>query len=333
MNFLEPEIKLNQEKFDKILSLIKENDKIIVFRHIMPDFDALGCQFGLATWLKDNFPEKEIKTVGDNHVTFTNRLFPEVDKVNDNYLNSDFLAFILDVGDKKRIADPRFEKAKYVVKIDHHPCVDKVAELEINQLEKASAAEIVANMLLYFRNFGYKLTKEAAKYLYIGMVGDSGRFLYNSVSPFSFSVAAEIVNTGIEITKIYENMYQKNIKDLEILKFIMNNYKISEQGVCYYILKQEDLERFNLTCERGKENVNFFSNFEGINIWCSITEDITEPCYRISIRSRNYRIDLAANKFKGGGHEQAAGCQITDLSELDEFIKELDLVVKNNVRS
>ena len=47
--------------FNKILRAIKRYDRIVVFRHIMPDFDALGTQMGLYTWLKDNFPNKEVK--------------------------------------------------------------------------------------------------------------------------------------------------------------------------------------------------------------------------------------------------------------------------------
>ena len=70
-----------------------------------------------------------------------------------------------------------------------------------------------------------------------------------------------------------------------------------------------------------------FSNIKGINIWCSITEDTTEPCYRISIRSRYYTINGVAQEFKGGGHAQAAGAQIKDLTELDSFISRLDELV------
>lgn len=82
-----------------------------------------------------------------------------------------------------------------------------------------------------------------------------------------------------------------------------------------------------MTSDRGKENVNLFSNIEGINIWCSITEDITEPCFRISIRSRDYTVNGVASMFKGGGHAQASGAQIKDLTELDSFIAALDNLV------
>ena len=49
-----------------MLSAIKRYDRIAIFRHIMPDYDALGSQMGLATWIKDNFPNKEVHVLGDN---------------------------------------------------------------------------------------------------------------------------------------------------------------------------------------------------------------------------------------------------------------------------
>lgn len=330
-NYIVEEGKKFSQEYNKIEELIKRFNRIAVFRHIRPDFDALGTQFGLATWLKDNYPNKEIKVFGDNHVVFTPRgLFPETDKENDEWFNKEFLAIIVDVGDVKRIADPRFQKATLKVKVDHHPETDKVFDVSVVDTEKAAASELVLNMLLNFKG-DYKLTKEAASYFYIALAGDSGRFQFSSTTPHTFQIATLLLSTGINITSIYEKMYEKNVQDLEVTKFILNTYKVSEHGVAYYILNEADLERLGLTCERGKENVNMFSNIKGINIWCSITEDVTEPCYRISIRSRNYVINGVASEFKGGGHAQASGCQIKDLTELPLFIKALDdLVIKGN---
>ena len=324
---IKKEIKVFQKDFNKVLTKIKNANRIAIFRHIMPDFDALGTQFGLATWIKDNFPEKEVRCFGDNHVTFTPRgLFPETNKLSDSWFEEDFLAIIVDVGDKKRIADPRFEKAKYKIKIDHHPATDNIFDLPIVDTEKAAAAELVLSMLLSFKG-NYFLSQKAAEYFYIAIVGDSGRFQYNSTTPFTFDLASLLLEKGINITKIYEKMYIKTIDDLEVTKFIMNNYKIDKYGVCYYVLTNDDLIRLKITSERGKDNVNLFSNIEGVKIWCSITEDVTEPCFRVSLRSRNYVINGVAAEFKGGGHAQASGAQIADLSELPKLIEALDRVI------
>ena len=125
-------------------------------------------------------------------------------------------------------------------------------------------------------------------------------------------------------------MYLKQIDDLNVTAYILNNFKISEKGVAYYVLDYETQEKLKITTERGKENVNLFSNIQGINIWCSITQDVDpkEPCWRISIRSREYTVNGVAKDFGGGGHAQASGAKIATLDELPKFIAALDALIK-----
>jgi len=326
--YLSPLIKEYAKRWKKEYSLlyraIKRYDRIVVFRHIKPDFDAMGTQMGLVTFLKDNFPDKEIHFVGDNHVTFTGRIYPETERLPDSFFASPFLAIIVDVGDHERIADPRYKKAAYIAKIDHHPCKKEISKHPILDTESASASEIVSNALLSWK--GTTMSKEAARYFYTGIVGDSGRFLYKSVSPHTFAVAEALISTGIEINPIYQSMYQKKLDDLKVTAYILNNFHVSPHGVAYYCLDKEIQETLRITSERGKENVNVFSNIEGIGAWASITEDPNPKdwCWRISIRSKDKDISGVANKWGGGGHAQASGAKIKDLSELDAFIKDLD---------
>ena len=190
----------------ELLSLIKKYDRIAVFRHIKPDYDALGTQYGLATWIRDNFPNKEVVTPGDNHVVFSGRLFPESDKLNESWFSKPFLSIIVDVGSASRIADPRFEKGELVVAI--------------------------------LLNLGskYKLTAQAARNFYIALVGDSGRFQYSSTTALTFAVASHLINTGIKINEIYQEMYLKQIDDLAVTAYILNHFSVSEKGVAYYVL-------------------------------------------------------------------------------------------------
>ena len=138
----------------RMLRAIKRYDRICVFRHLMPDYDALGSQMGLVTWLKDNFPNKEIHYVGDNHVTFTPRLFPEMEDLPESWFKEPFLAFILDVGNEKRIADPRFKKAKFKIKIDHHPDVEHWGNISMVNTSAAAASENIVSALLNLK-FGF----------------------------------------------------------------------------------------------------------------------------------------------------------------------------------
>lgn len=318
--------KEHKKEYKAIYRAIERYQKIVVFRHIKPDFDAMGTQMGLVTFLKDNFPNKEIHFVGDNHVSFTPRLFPETENLpNEWFKGGNFLAIICDVGDPERIADPRFSHAKYKIKVDHHPCKVEIAKrATVLDKNSAAAAEIMADLLLNWK--GKTISKEAASYLYIGIVGDSGRFMYRDTKQHTFAVAEELLNCGIEITDIYRRMYQKTINSLRVTAYILNHFDVSSHGVAYYLLPCDIQESLGITTELGKENVNLFSNIDGINVWCSITQDPSpkEPCWRISIRSKGRDISGIANQWGGGGHAQASGAKIKDLSELEAFVKSLD---------
>ena len=329
MKKIDPIIKEFSKPFkkdiQKIIRAIKRYDRICIFRHIMPDYDALGSQMGLYTWIKDNFPEKEVHVVGDNHVTFTPRLFPEMENLPESWFKEPFLAFILDVGNASRIADPRFKKAKYKIKIDHHPDVEHWGNVSIVNTAASAASENIVSALLNIKG-DYVLSKEAASYFYIAIVGDSGRFQYSSTSEHTFAIAGELLKAGIDISKIYQNMYLKKVDDLKVTAYILNHFSISPKGVAYYVLDSNIQRELNITTERGKENVNLFSTIEGINAWCSITQDDNpkEPCWRISIRSKEKAINGVATQFGGGGHAQASGAKIETLDQLPEFIAALD---------
>lgn len=314
----------HKKEYSSLYSAVKRYDRIAIFRHIKPDYDAMGSQMGLYTFLKDNFPNKEIVFLGDNHVTFTPRLFPETMKLGDEWFSHPFLSIVVDVGDDKRIADPRYKKAKFVCKIDHHPCDGEIAPHPILDKESAAAAEIITDLLVNWK--GTTISKEAAHYLYMGIVGDSGRFMYSSTSSHTFAVASALIATGIGISDIYQAMYQKELPDLKVTAYILNHFSVSKNGVAYYLLPKDIQESLSITPERGKENVNLFSNINGVNAWCSITEDPNpkDYCWRISIRSKKKDISGVAQKWGGGGHAQASGAKIKDLTELDAFVNDLD---------
>lgn len=317
--------KAHKKEYKAIYRAIERYDKIVVFRHLKPDYDAQGTQMGVYTFLKDNFPEKEIHYVGDNHVSFTPRLFPETENLsNDWFTSNKFLAIICDVGDPERIADPRFKHAKYKVKIDHHPCKKEIARASVCDTELAAAAELAADIFLNWK--GKTMSVEAAYWFYIGIVGDSGRFLFSSTSPHTFSVAQALLATGLKLSPLYQKMYEKDIDSLRSLAYVLSHFEVSPHGVAYYCLPKDVQEELHITPEQGKEHVNTFSNIRGINAWCSITEDPNpkDYCWRISIRSKGKDISGIANKYEGGGHAQASGAKIKDLTVLPRFIADLD---------
>lgn len=312
-----------KKEFKEVQKLIEEYDNIAIFRHVIPDFDALGTQIGLGEYLKTIYPNKNIKLLGEDHRSFTPSLYKEMDIVDDEWFNKPFLAIIVDCGNTKRIDDQRYLKANKIVKFDHHPNVENFSDVTMVDTSLASCAELVTCFLYSIAKndcIGYN----ASKNLYSGLVGDSGRFLYSSTSALSFEVAKKLIQEGILINPIYKVMYEKDIDSLNILGYILNHYKISPHGVAYFVLTKEIATKLGMEDISGKEYVNTFSNIKGIEIWCSVAEDTDNNCFRVSIRSKKVAINDVASKWEGGGHAQASGATLQTLDVLDDFINDLD---------
>lgn len=119
-------------------------------------------------------------------------------------------------------------------------------------------------------------------------------------------------------------MYLKKVDDLKVTAYVLNHFEVSKNGVAYYVLPYNIQTDLNITVERGKENVNLFANIEGINAWCSVSEDIKDKCWRVSIRSKEKPINDVATLFEGGGHPQASGAKLNSLDDLPKLIEALD---------
>ena len=96
-----------KKDFKSALKKIKEYDKIVVFRHQRPDFDAMGTQLGLVYWLRDSFPTKEVHFVGKDFSQFKDTLYPAMEMVDDSFFENKFLAIIVDTGNSQRIDDEK----------------------------------------------------------------------------------------------------------------------------------------------------------------------------------------------------------------------------------
>lgn len=94
--------------FEGLYSALEQSEVITLYRHINPDCDALGSQWGLATWLKHRFPLKRVIVLG--HQKMTNGLFPDSDEIDDETIRQS-LAIVLDTANVRRIDDDRWQSA------------------------------------------------------------------------------------------------------------------------------------------------------------------------------------------------------------------------------
>ena len=193
--------------------------------------------------------------------------------------------------------------------------------------ELSATSELVASFCLLFKK-KYPLSTLAAKYFYSGIVGDSGRFLFPSVDKDTFNVAGELLETGLKPNiSVFEPMYEKDIASLHLQRYVLDNMKVSDKGIAYYVLEDKDLKELNIHNERGKEYLSLMSNIKGVPIWFCVTEIVEKNEYRVSIRSKRLDISQVANKYHGGGHINASGATIYSLEEIDNLIKDLENLI------
>ena len=306
--------------YKNIYKKIKKYDTIVLARHIGADPDALGSTLGLKEAILYTFPNKKVYAVG--MPATRHKYIGELDKFNDAlYENS--LLIVLDTPDKKRVDGVDVDKFKEVIKIDHHPFVEKFGKLEIVDDTCSSASQLVIDLI---RETKLKINDKAAEKLYIGLIGDTNRFLYYYTTAKTFEDVAYIIReTGIDFTKLYEPMYLRSLHDLKFQSYIINNLTLTENGFGYIKIPQEILDEYTIDCATASNMVNNFTYIEDMYAWAVFTYDKANNNVRGSIRSRGPIINQVAANYNGGGHIYASGVRLENFDVVDNIVADLDI--------
>ena len=316
------------EEIKKVLEQIQTYPRIILFRHILPDYDAMGSQMGLYYWLKANFPQKEIYYVGENHVTLMGQCFPLTQEISDDLFDKNTLSIITDTASEKRISDERYKQTAYLIKIDHHHIVDKLnfGDIQIIDENLASASELVMAVLLKMGK-EFTMPKASLEMFFKGIIGDTNRYLYSGVNDLTFALSLLISQGEVDIYQAYQEMYNKNHNEFYIKKYILDHMQFTPRGVGYYILTMEELNKLHLPPELAKDYLDLFEFIDGLPIWLSVSYNPKSQNYRVSIRSSGISLIEVASLYRGGGHENAVGARLTNLDELPLLLKDLDALI------
>ena len=306
--------------YKSIYKKIKKYDTIVLARHIGADPDALGSTLGLKEAILYTFPNKKVYAVG--MPATSHKYIGELDKFNDELYEKSLL-IVLDTPDKKRVDGVDVDRFKEVIKIDHHPFVEKFGKLEIVDETSSSASQLVIDLI---RETKLKINDKAAEKLYIGLVGDTNRFLYYYTTAKTFDDVSYIINeTGMNFTKLYEPMYLRSLHDLKFQSYIINNLTLTENGFCYIKIPQEILDEYTIDCATASNMVNNFTYIEGMYAWAIFTYDKANNNIRGSIRSRGPIINQVAANYNGGGHIYVSGVRLDNFDIVDDIVNDLDI--------
>ncbi len=300
-----------------ILNKIEEYNRIIITRHLRPDGDAVGSTKGLQAILKATYPEKEILCINEDYADQTAFLGPEDEQLpEEEYRNA--LVFVLDSAEKGRVSNQNIGAAKELICFDHHVEEEPYGDISVVEPELSSACELVVD---WYRMLEDRLvmTKEAATYLFAGMVTDSGRFRFDSTTGQTLRDAALLLDHGVETEPLYANLYMEDFDILKYQAYAYGQMKRTENGVAYLFVDKAMKEQFHLTPEQASNSVNLMDTIKGSLIWLAFIQ--YDKFIRVRLRSRFVPIRGLAAEYNGGGHDMAAGATIYSEEEMQEMIR------------
>ena len=304
--------------FKEALKLIKKYDRIIIHRHNYPDGDAIGSQLGLAYLLRENFPDKKIYAVGDA-VTRLPWMDGQMDDIPDEYYDG-ALAIILDCGSSGMICDTRYKRAEKTLRFDHHILCEKVADLDIVDSTYESASGMVA---MFAKENKLKLSVKSATAIYTGMVTDSGRFVFDSTTARTFSLAAFLLSQPIDLNALYYNLYAEDFSEIIAKADNMHKIKFTKNNVAYIYTAREELpENSDAAPVVSSGMVSLMRDIKDVHVWVNFTEGYDGV--HCELRSNKYNINPVAVKYGGGGHKKASGCTVPDKQTAMSLLEDLD---------
>lgn len=306
----------------QIIESIKQYETIIIHRHVRPDPDAYGSQGGLQALIKQSFPDKHVYAVGeepDETLLFLNRM----DDVGDATYR-DALVIVCDTANTERISDERYDKGASLIKIDHHPNNDPYGDVMWVDTTASSTSELIYELFLHGKEQGFTMNRDAARLLYAGIIGDTGRFLFASTSPKTFRYAADLITYPFDFTAIYANLYRTNENIARLEGYILEHYRLEHSGMSSITLTNDILERYQITPVETSQLVNALANIAGIKAWVMFIEE--ENVIRVRLRSKGPVINTVATKYNGGGHPMAAGAEVESWEEAKKVSRDLDKV-------
>lgn len=307
----------------RIMNAIETYNTIIIHRHVRPDPDAIGSQCSLKQLIKQSFPEKEVYAVGaeEDSLTFLDRM----DAIDDQVYEG-ALVITCDTANTDRICDQRYDRGDMLIKIDHHPNNDAYGDVLWVDTTFSSTSEMIYELSL--NNDKLKMNEEAARLIYAGIVGDTGRFMFPNTTNKTFRYAAQLIEFPFDRQKLYNELYLTSQKLSQLQGYILQNHSLSPSGLSTVKLTKEILDAHNIHPNETGKIAGILGNIEGIKVWVMFIEET--DIIRVRLRSKGVVINTIAEKYNGGGHPLAAGASVLTWEEAEQVVNDLEQLLKEH---
>ena len=314
--------------FEEIIKKIEQYDSIVIFGHLNPDGDCYGSQIALKAILKKQFPNKDVFITGSGIPKFF-LMLGDMDNVSLETIKNS-LAIILDSNDLQRVEDKRVFSALDYAKIDHHINTFTFTEgPEVIDDKSTSTSELIYR---FAREHSFEIPLVAANALYLGIFTDTGRFQYAYDYVKMFEIAKNLVQIGVEPTKLLSVLNITPEWSLDVKGYIYNHYTKDPDGILYVIATNKDRAKLGITSAQMVGNTSLISHIFKYPVWF-IASETDNGGMQVEMRSEgtlDIDVQKVAVSFGGGGHTYAAGFTIKEFSQ--ENIDKLILALKQAIK-
>jgi bifunctional oligoribonuclease and PAP phosphatase NrnA len=307
----------------EVVDALRTRDRFLVTTHENPDGDALGSLLAAHLTLEALGKDSVMFLPGPAPLPGEYRFLP-LDglrrELPDDAAERSLLA--VDCANESRLgADAAaLHAAPFTINVDHHHDNSRFGDINLVVADASSTGEVWRDVVA---TLGLELTPELAEPLYVALVTDTGRFQYANTTAKALRLAAELVEAGADVHKVFQGVYESvQFAKLKLLARALERAEVYEGGglVVSYLLRG-DFAEVGAAEPYSEGIIDFLRAVEGADMAALIREPPRggSPARRVSLRASHDELDVSAiaRAAGGGGHRQAAGFSSDD--EIDEI--------------
>jgi len=312
--------------FEEIGRVLREHQRFVVLSHVRPDGDALGSQLALGLSLKKL--GKDVRIWNEEGVLEKYSFLPRAELLTKPPATAEDVDVViaLDTAIQNRLGTTvkSIGSAKIWINIDHHLTNPRYGDLVIIDESAPATGEIIFRLI---KSQGLPFDREIAENLFVAISTDTGSFQYPKTSARTFEIAAELVCNGdLDVGKISQQLYESYPRRrLELLRELLRTMRFSEcDRIATFSLSLKTAEELGVIPEDNEGLIDHVRAVHGVVV-AAFFEELTDGKIRVSMRSKDERVDVCAicQKFGGGGHTLAAGARVRGtLAEVEERVLE-----------
>jgi phosphoesterase RecJ-like protein len=309
---------------EEVVAEIRSRQRFLLTAHEGPDGDALGSLLGMHELLTQLGKDSVMFLAAKEFpLPIEYRFLPLEEVFHEQPADmADRAVVFLDCGNIDRMPiDFLGEAGSVLINIDHHHDNTLFGDINLVDVEASCTAEIVYELAIAL---GVEITPEMASALYVGLVTDTGKFMYENTNARTHRIAAHLIEAGVAVDDTYRRLYEHvPLEKLRLLSRALEGIQHHCKGrlVLSYITAT-DYKASGGGEEMTEGIIDHLRSVEGAKVAALIRDlgDRGRAARKVSLRSSGGEVDVSAiaRARGGGGHKRAAGFS-TDL-DLDELI-------------